>query len=409
MLINFLDSRNSKTLRKKSNKRKKQNRPLNHLPSGDKKRLMSNEVNANFGDENKPSCSYLNNALRKYRIGSSSDDEDISDAERTLDSLIHNKLLAPYYKLNNYPDHSEIQRISLDTGIKMNVVSSWFFHQRKIEYENFNSERNKMVRIKFCEPQLLKAFNENVYFDDKTIKELISKTGLNVNEIKYWRKLTVKRICWFYKRFPNPSTQDIKHESSVYGVREDILKNWSKIKRQREKVSLEIDSDKEIKRLETNNRSMDITNIKNSKRVEKASCPIFPVEVTEISASEEFFKMRKNVNIMSTFGFSWFEGAYCGKSWHEIARKDVAAGKLGHSTRKNHDKSVVVKGAYGKSDLKVLNEIFFNDPFPENDMVVWVCNRLNRSKEQVHNWFQRMRKNYDVSKRKKIKCVYKRK
>ena len=132
-------------------------------------------------------------------------------------------MLTPYFNQYKYLTDSIKDQINKETQIPVQLIEEWYESQTQKMWETANPEREKYVRIRNAEPQLLKCFNGNeANFSDVNILNLMIKTGLTFDDIKDCYKSIMVKIKKVYKKYLKIEIDDFDHDSKVLGVEVNI-------------------------------------------------------------------------------------------------------------------------------------------------------------------------------------------
>jgi len=228
------------------------------------------------------------------------------------------------------------------------------------------------------------------------------ETGLCSDDIKTWYKSIMVKINNFCKR--PPKNDELKYKSIEIGVNVDILKNWLEIKHKME-MNKRGPKRKEVAKIKgkitKNKRPVPTKVIKKFTEEEQNGIlnafylrnPIPSLELkqsisTLLSCSydkiDEWFLHRKPMNMKNKENGQ--------KIWYEIAKQEIESGFF-TMERKDVENIVELEGSYfTKQEINILEDFFFHDPYPSKNMIIWICNQLERNYSKVYSKFVVMRK-----------------
>ena len=308
--------------------------------------------------------------------------------KKILDPWYQDEVLAPYFNQNEFLDDSKKEEIFSNTQIPVQLIEGWYENQRRKKWEKENPEREKYVRIRNAEPELLKCFNENeTYFSDESILNLMIKTELTFDDIKAWYKSIVKKINILCKKAnPNFVAGSIR-----LGVKVDIFKNWLEIKRRVGSVipkSARKEVLKLVAKMKTNESDPFRLNVSrtNMKKQQQLLKGLYHQDLKPSVEEKQLISDIVNCNYDKVE--KWFSSKVENKTtdWYEIAKRELEAG----FPMEKEDVDVFVEAKrrkFTKQEVEFLEHFFLHDRLPNEKMIIWMCAKLKCAYSKVKNWF----------------------
>ena len=275
-------------------------------------------------------------------------------------------------------------------------------YSNNANYFNLRVDDRSSHRDNAAKSQVLKCFNESTVFTAKRIADLINKSGMSFDEIKYWHDCIVASINAFYEKFPNPCAEDFMLESTFSGVEVKILKNWSDVKK---RVGISENVKREV---------LELTKVPTTIRVDFSGGTTFPskkenclLEAFHLRNPTPCKKTKRKISRLLECEVDKIEEWFVNKNrlpenlnknkktnYYEIAARELEAGL---SLEENDVRAwgfpcKTTSNTFTTSDVEFLKDFFYHDPYPSKKMVVWVCHKLEHTFGQVHGWFFKMRK-----------------
>ena len=342
------------------------------------------------GDESQPSTSCSN----KPSNDNVDDPVDLRPVDKKIfDPKYHDEALTPYFNKNRFLDSKTEKEIFTKTKIPSQQIEGWFENQRREKWETENPDREQYVRIRNAEPELLKCFNENeTYFSDESILNLMIKTGLTFDDIKHWYKCIVAKINKFFSK-PNPDNVDFK--SIQLGVKLDIFKNWLEIQRRVGSIipkSARKEVLKLIEKMNTNaadhfQLNESTTNMTSKQQLLKG---LYHQDLNP--GVDEKILISEILNCSYDKVHKWFSSKRENKktNWYEIAKREIEAGFS--LEIKDLEIYVEAKGRkFTEQQVEFLEHFFSRDRFPSRKMIIWMGSKLKCTYRRVNNWFIKTR------------------
>ena len=337
------------------------------------------------------SCSHANHLNFNEALDLRAIEKKITDPSYLERTLI------PYYDKNKYPCDSEKQFISNETGIPVQIVKDWYSKQ----WKNWTKGKEKFMRIQRSEKELLKSFNESISFTDKTFSELVTKTELNYDEIVESHIILNRKMIYFTNKNPDPSNELLQSKSRLWGVKIEVLKDWVET-RKKNKSRIPESKRKEkvmtpVKKIKNKTKSSKVTknitgeeilngfNIYNQvPSVDLKEAIARMLDICYNAVSELFLTMNKAKGLPQAIKNK-------AANHYKTAKEELLNGF--DIKEKDLECFPAVKGSkhFTVDESDILKEFFYNDPYPQKKMIIWMCVKLKCRYKRVYNWFSKKR------------------